>query len=72
MKSSPNGPSNALATPLNRKAFCEALLRKTSGAVAEPYLVRVATMFPSPFPASSAVCADGSDATEDTSAGGVD
>jgi hypothetical protein len=62
----------SIARRFNAAAFCEALLHKTSGAFAEPYLVRVATMFPSPFPASSAVCADGSDATEDASAGGVD
>jgi hypothetical protein len=39
---------------------------------AERYLVRMATIFPSPFATGSAVCADCSDATEDTSAGGVD
>jgi hypothetical protein len=40
-------------------------------AVAERYLVRLATILVS-LPATSAVCADCSDATEDTSGGGLD
>src|SRR5947208_2728777 len=41
-------------------------------AVAERYLVRVPSIFPSPFTATCAVCADGSNATSDTFAAGVD